>query len=126
MTCFNSNKAYKAKENTCLDPVRISTLLSELNVSAAEKYNLKYAWINMGGWQSWNPCEELEPNTKQPSLKCHLLKQWNQYILFPESRHEISKTVVLGQFVSYLRWENFYLVFALYVIFTLGSSGVWV
>ena len=111
MTCFNSNKAYKAKENTCLDPVRISTLLSELNVSAADKYNLKYAWINMGGWQSWNPCEELEPNTKQPSLKCHLLKQWNQYILFPESRHEISKTVVLGQFVSYLRWENFYLVF---------------
>ncbi len=111
MTEFFTGKAYKAKENTVLDPIRISTLLKELNVSNAGKYNLKYAWINMGGWQSWNPCEELEPNKTQPSLKCHLLKQWNHYILFPESHFETSKNIVLGQFVSYIRWENFYLCF---------------
>jgi len=110
---FYSFKAYKAVENSVIqDSKKLEEIFNELNVdSKVSALKLKDAWINNGGWQSWNPCEEVEPGKKQLSLECHLVKPWNQYLVFPESKYKPTKNIVLGQFVSYLRWDDFYLVF---------------
>lgn len=106
MKTYIANKAYKAEKNTILDTLDLSLLVD------SKKYKLKNAWINVGGWQSWNPGFEIEPGRKQPALKCHFINGWNKYLVFPESKFRPSKNCVLGQFVTYLRWENFYIVFA--------------
>lgn len=98
-------EAYKAEKNT---------IIAELNINdfVSSEYLLKDAAINVGGWQSWNPGFEVEAGKKQDSLKCHLIKGWNTYLVFPESNFKPSKNLVLGQFVTYCRWKDFYLVFA--------------
>ena len=105
MKIYNAEKSYKAKENSV---VGVINLIDYVNPD----YKIKDAWINVGGWQSWNPGFEVGPGKIQPSLKCHLIKGWNQYLVFPETKFKTSKNQVLGQFVCYLRWNDFYLVFA--------------
>jgi len=105
MTDFFAKENYIAKNNTILTSFNLSDFVT------SEK-SVKNAWINIGGYQSWNPGYEIEPEKKQESLKCHLIKGWNSYLVFPESTFKPSKNLVLGQFITYLRWENFYLVFA--------------
>ena len=105
MTDFFAKENYTAKNNTILTSFNLSDFVT------SEK-SVKNAWINIGGYQSWNPGYEIEPEKKQDSLKCHLIKGWNSYLVFPESSFKPSKNLVLGQFITYLRWDNFYLVFA--------------
>ena len=106
MKTYTVHAPYHAEKNSVIDVLRLSQFVD------IYKYPLKKAWINPGGWQSWNPCYEIAPAKKQPSLTCCGIKDWNQYLVFPESEFTPSKTLVLTQFVTYLRWENFYLVFA--------------
>lgn len=106
MLRYTAKENYSANSNSILDEINIQKYVD------TSKYNLKNGWINVGGWQSWNPGFEIEPGKKQDSLKCHLIKGWNKYLIFPETEYAPSKNIVLGQFVTYIRWENFYLVFA--------------
>lgn len=105
MKTYKVHHDYTAKENSIIDKINIGNFVD------IRKYPLKNAWINIGGWQSWNPAFEIELEKKQPSLVCHFIKGWNQYLVFPESQNTPSKNIVLGQFVCYLRWDDFYLVF---------------
>ena len=105
MKTYKAAKSYTAEANTLVDTFSISDFVGTEN-------NIKDAWINAGGWQSWNPGFEVEPGKKQPSLKCHLVKGWNTYLVFPQSTFKASKKLVLAQFVTYLRWNDLYLVFA--------------
>ncbi len=97
-------ESYKAEKNSI-----IGELL--LNDYVSAEYSLKNAAINVGGWQSWNPGFEVGPGKKQDSLKCHLIKGWNTYLVFPESNYKASKNLVLGQFLTYCRWGDYYLLF---------------
>ena len=106
MKTYTVKDDYSASSNTIVDLIDISSFVD------TAKYSVKKAWINVGGWQSWNPGFEVEPGKKQDSLTCHLIKGWNKYLVFPETEFTPSKNIVLGQFVTYLRWDDFYLVFA--------------
>ena len=106
MKTYTVHQDYYAKENSIIDKLNIATLVD------GQKYRIDNSCINPGGWQSWNPCTEVFPGKKQLSLTCRLIHQWNSYLVFPSSHTKPSRNIVLGQFVSYLRWENFYLVFA--------------
>ena len=106
MKTYTVHSEYKAQKNSVIDIIRLNNLI-DIN-----KYPVKDAWINVGGWQSWNPGFEVAPEKIQPSLTCHFIKGWNKYLVFPETSFRPSKNIVLGHFVIYLRWENFYLVFA--------------
>lgn len=107
MISFISDKNYVAKCNTICGKIDLSSFINDSALSAEN------AWINIGGWQSWNPGFEIAPGTKQESLKCHLIHQWNQYLVFPGTKAKASKNIVLAQFVCYFRWkinnENKYL-----------------
>lgn len=101
MKTFTAASNYTAKENSILGTIDLSEY--------SEGLLIKNGWINIGGWQSWNPGFEIKPEKKQPSLKCHLIHQWNSYLVFPESKFKPSKNIVLAQFISYIRWNNKYL-----------------
>lgn len=105
MKLYTVKENYIASENTIVDVINLSNFVD------VSKYELKNAWINVGGYQSWNPGFEVEPGKKQDALTCHLIKGWNRYLVFPESKYKISKNIVLAQFVSYVRWNDFYLFF---------------
>lgn len=111
MITFLSKNNYTASNNTIAGKIYLSDYC---NISSEQ--NCSNAFINLGGWQSWNPGFEIEPGKKQPSLKCHFIHQWNQYLVFPGTKFSPSKNIVLSQFVTYFRWENqnkdFYLVLA--------------
>jgi alpha-galactosidase len=104
MVTFKSPEDYTAKNNT------IAGLFNIRDYS--ETIDAKKAWINLGGWQSWNPAFEVEPGKKQPSLKNKAIRQWNTWLTFPSSKFEYSKNIVLAQFITYLRCEEEYLIFA--------------
>ena len=106
MKTYTVHEDYYAKENSVIDVLNLESFVD------AAKYRVANACINTGGWQSWNPCTDVLPNKKQLSLTCRFIHQWNSYLVFPQSKFKPSKNLVLGQFVTYLRWENFYLVFA--------------
>ena len=106
MKSYKVHSAYHASSNSILEVFRLSQFVD------IYKYSMDKAWINPGGWQSWNPAYEIAPGKKQASLTCHLIKDWNQYLVFPESNFSPSKNLVLTQFITYLRWDDFYLVFA--------------
>ena len=106
MKTYTVHEDYFAKENSIID------ILNLENFVDAAKYRIDNACINIGGWQSWNPCTEVFPGKKQPSLTCHLIHQWNSYLVFPSSHTKPSAKIVLGHFVTYLRWDNYYLVLA--------------
>lgn len=104
MIVISSEKNYFAEKNSIIKTFNISDFIDN-------NYKVSNAWINIGGWQSWNPSYEVKQNTKQLSLKCHFIHQWNNYLVFPETKFKPSRNIVLGQFISYLRWENKYLFF---------------
>ena len=106
MKTYTVHSDYHAFSNSIIDKLNISDFV---NIS---KYPVKDAWINLGGWQSWNPGFEIPPQKKQPSLTCRMIKGWNQYLVFPNSTFKPDSNTVLAQFVTYLRWDDFYLVFA--------------
>ena len=106
MKTYTVHQDYYAENNSIIDVLHLSDFVD------AVKYRVDNACINIGGWQSWNPCTEIFPGQKQPRLTCHLIKQWNSYLVFPQSACKPSRNLVLGQFVTYLRWDDFYLVFA--------------
>lgn len=106
MKTYQVHQDYFAEKNSIIDVL----ILSDFEDSI--KYRVDNACINPGGWQSWNPCTEIFPGKKQPSLTCPFIRQWNSYLIFPQSGYKPSRNIILGQFVSYLRWENHYLVFA--------------
>lgn len=106
MKTYTVHEDYYANENSIIDVINIESFVD------ATKYRIDNACINTGGWQSWSPCADVFPGKKQLPLTCHFIHQWNSYLVFPESKYKPSKNIILGQFVTYLRWENFYLVFA--------------
>ena len=106
MKTYTVHQDYIAKENSIIDVIHLDDFVD------VQKYRVNNACINNGGWQSWNPCTETFPGKKQLPLTCFGIKQWNAYLVFPESKYKSSKNIILGQFVSYLRWNDFYLIFA--------------
>ena len=106
MKTYTVHQDYIAKENSIIDVIHLDDFVD------VQKYRVDNACINNGGWQSWNPCTETFPGKKQLPLTCFGIKQWNAYLVFPESKYKTSKNIILGQFVSYLRWNDFYLIFA--------------
>lgn len=113
---YKSEKEYLAKENTILTKFYIPEVLEKFgfdseNVAKFKEFNAKNAWINVGGWQSWNPGYEVESKKKQMALTCHIVKPFNSYLKFPQTHYKESKNLVLGQFIIYLRWKDFYLCF---------------
>lgn len=99
---YFSKDSYLAKENTILDTIDLTPFL--------DSRKIKDAFINVGAWQSWNPGFEIEPGKKQDSLKNLCIKNWNKWLVFPESKFKPSKKIVLSSFLSYLRFDNFYLL----------------
>ena len=99
---YFSKDNYLAKENTILDTIDLTPFL--------DSRKIKDAFINVGAWQSWNPGFEIEPGKKQDSLKNFCIKNWNKWLVFPESKFKPSKKIVLSSFLSYLRFDNFYLL----------------
>ena len=91
MKLYKSKSDYLASKNSIVDTLDLDSLLVELNLE--KKLKLKDAWISLGGWQSWNPSFEIEPGKAQPSLHCHLIKQWNRYLEFPCSKYKPTKKV---------------------------------
>ena len=104
MKIYTVHQNYHAKENSIIDIIDLSKIID------VKKYSLADAWINVGGWQSWNPGFEVEPGKKQEKLTT-VIKGWNQYLVFPESKFKPSRNLVLGQFVCYARWNDFYICF---------------
>ena len=99
---YFSKESYLAKENTILDKIDLTPFL--------DSRKIKDAFINVGAWQSWNPGFEIEPGKKQDSLKNLCIKNWNKWLVFPESKFKPSKKIVLSSFLSYLRFDDFYLL----------------
>ena len=71
MKTYTVHQDYFAKNNSIIDTLPLSAFVD------SSKYNLADACINIGGWQSWNPCTEVMPGKKQLSLTCNFIKQWN-------------------------------------------------
>lgn len=106
MKTYTVHSDYHAQENSIIEKLRLSELLE------AQEFDMREAWINIGGWQSWNPGFEIAPGQQQPSLTNKLIKGWNNYLVFPNTHFTPDQNLVLGQFICYLRWGDFYLVFA--------------
>lgn len=106
MIDYISQKIYKADKNTTVGTINISDYVEK------DSFSAKSAWINVGGWQSWNPGFEIKPDCEQEKLTCHIIKPFNKYLIFPETEYKTSKHTVLGQFIIYLRWDDYYLVLA--------------
>ena len=106
MKTYTVHEDYYAKKNSIIDILNLESFVD------ATSCRVDNACINPGGWQSWNPCTEVFPKKKQWPLTCCGVKQWNCYLVFPGSTYKPSHNIILGQFVTYLRWNDFYLVFA--------------
>jgi len=106
MITFEAKQDYTAKANTIAGVIHLSNYID------VQQYPASKAWINAGGWQSWNPAFETEPGKKQAALKNVAIKAWNTWLTFPGSKFKYSKKNVLAQFVTYLRWGDKYLILA--------------
>ena len=106
MKTYTAHTNYHADTNSIIEKLKLADLVDEKEFSISE------AWINVGGWQSWNPGFEVAPGKQQPSLTNRLIKPWNNYLVFPNTTFKPDKNLVLAQFITYLRWGDFYLVFA--------------
>ncbi|MCR4741546.1 MAG: alpha-galactosidase [Treponema sp.] len=102
MNEYFSKDTYLAKENTVLDKIDLTPFL--------DSNNLKDAFIHVGAWQSWNPGFEISPCQKQDSLKNLCIKNWNKWLVFPESKFKASKNKVLASFISYIRFNDYYIL----------------
>lgn len=115
MISYTSKTDYLAKRNTIVAELNIKELLKDNNSFSEETistFSASKAWINIGGWQSWNPGMEVEPGKKQLPLKCKIIKPFNEYLKFPGSKIKETRNIVIGHFITYLRWNDFYLCFA--------------
>ena len=106
MKTYTVHADYHAQENSIIERLKLGDLIE------STEFDMSEAWINVGGWQSWNPGFEVAPGKEQPSLTNRLIKGWNNYLVFPNSAFKPDKNRVLAQFITYLRWGDFYLVFA--------------
>ena len=106
MKTYTAHTNYHTDTNSIIEKLKLADLVDEKEFSISE------AWINIGGWQSWNPGFEVAPGKQQPSLTNRLIKPWNNYLVFPNTTFKPDKNLVLAQFITYLRWGDFYLVFA--------------
>ena len=106
MKTYTVHSDYHALENSIIEKLRLGELVDVC------EFNMSQAWINVGGWQSWNPGFEVAPGQQQPALTNKFIKGWNNYLVFPNTTYKPDKNIVLGQFICYLRWGDFYLVFA--------------
>ena len=106
MKTYTVHADYHAQENSIIERLKLGDLIN------SSEFDMKQAWINVGGWQSWNPGFEVAPGKQQPSLTNKFIKGWNNYLVFPNSKYKPTKNLVLAQFIAYLRWGDFYLVFA--------------
>jgi len=106
MNSYKAQTSYFANVNSIVAQFKVSDLVKDSALSASS------AWINNGGWQSWNPGFEIKPGEKQLSLHCRMIKPFNRYLEVPGSKFTESKNLVLGQFVIYLRWDDYYLCLA--------------
>ncbi len=105
MRQYFAGQSYLSMDNTIAGKIDLKEYLKDgMKVSDA--------YINIGGWQSWNPGFEICPRKKQPSLHCHVIKSFHRYIEFPESLFVPSRNIVLGQFLVYFRWGDYYVVVA--------------
>ena len=106
MKIYTAHTNYHAFENSIIERLKLGDLVD------SAQFDMREAWINIGGWQSWSPGFEVPPDKKQPSLTNRVIKGWNNYLVFPNSAFKPGKNLVVAQFISYLRWGDFYLVFA--------------
>lgn len=106
MKTYQVHQDYYAEENSIIEILHLSDFVD------SSKYCIANACINTGGWQSWSPSTEVFPGKKQLSLTNPFIKEWNSYLVFPQTKYKPSKNIILGQFITYLRWQDFYLVFA--------------
>lgn len=105
MITLKAQDNYIAKNNT------IAGVISLTDFVDVEIFSASSAWINTGGWQSWNPGFETEPGKKQAALKNKVIRAWNTWLTFPGTKYKPSKNLVLSQFITYFRWDNQYLLF---------------
>lgn len=97
-----------------LDSLLKNCAMDEKTISATKND----FWFYGGGWQSWGFGGEVEPGKNQKKY-FPLIPQWKNYINFPGKapsrigeRSSSSKSILRGQFLIYLRWENTYLALA--------------
>ena len=69
MKTYTVHEDYYANENSIIDVLNLENFVD------AAKYRVDNAFINIGGWQSWNPSTDVLPGKKQPSLTCHFIHQ---------------------------------------------------
>ena len=107
-------------ENKVIAQFNVDTLLKNCAVSSGhyERYRDSDFYFYGGGWQSWGFGGELEPG-KSLGKYVPVVPQWKNYIEFPgtwpsriDGKNPRSKSILKGQFLIYLRWENTYLVLA--------------
>ncbi len=94
-----------------IDEIRIYSLLEELTGTPADPkiFNNDYAFSRTG-WQSWDAGWETMANERTPRYIPFLIPALKKYIEVPESAYKEDKEY--GQFIIWLRWNNFYLVAA--------------
>ena len=106
-----------------IDEIRIDSLLQEITgmsdsscASASSGtpanpkiFNKDYAFSRTG-WQSWDAGWETMADERTPRYIPFLIPALKKYIEVPESSYEKDKEY--GQFIIWLRWNNFYLVAA--------------
>ena len=106
-----------------IDEIRIYSLLEEIigmsdsscasassSTPANPKiFNKDYAFSRTG-WQSWDAGWETMADERTPRYIPFLIPALKKYIEVPESSYKKDKEY--GQFIIWLRWNNFYLVAA--------------
>ncbi len=107
-------------ENKIIAQFKIDKLLESCLTDADEFGKCRDRDFNFygGGWQSWGFGGELEPGRRQRNY-IPLIPQWKNYVVFPGKwpstvfgKRTKSSSLLKGQFLIYLRWENTYLVVA--------------
>ena len=82
MKTYTVHSDYHALENSIIEKLRLGELVDVC------EFNMSQAWINVGGWQSWNPGFEVAPGQQQPALTNKFIKGWNNYLVFPNTTYK--------------------------------------
>ncbi len=132
---FSSHSATTTPDSghRTIDELRIDSLLQEITgmsdsscASASSGtpvdpkiFTSNYAFSRTG-WQSWDAGWETMANERTPRYIPFLIPALKKYIEVPESSYK--KENEYGQFIIWLRWNNFYLVAASTGNVTLSSA----
>ncbi|MBO4705604.1 MAG: alpha-galactosidase [Spirochaetaceae bacterium] len=94
-----------------IDEIRIYSFLQEITGTPADPktFTSNYAFSRTG-WQSWDAGWETMADERTPRYIPFLIPALKKYIEVPESLYKKDKEY--GQFIIWLRWNNFYLVAA--------------